>query len=419
MVKRSENLRPPSDDDNTADLQKIVSSSGEREQGASPLIGLVDDDPVFLSMLSGSLTSRGMRCLPATSYAALLEHLQRDEVPDAFLLDYHLGTSRETGLSVCRSLRLRYDRPVLMLTGDSHTDTIVRCLEAGAEQYLVKPCAIDELLARLRVVLRQRQPSRATTGDLQTAGSQGAAGLRLSFGSLSFDEDQRLLYTTGQPAKTCTLTEKEADLLRLMLSSPDHTISRADAFYRLHHYEMEPENRSIDVMVSKLRRKIAKLTHTIEIQSLRGQGYRLVVADINGSLDDSHSVSTAMSTEQLAQQPLLDAGQLALTLDSDDPELQRQFYGDFLEHVNAEFVKLRDSRLTQGSLKAMAHQLKSSSQSIGTPRFTQALLGIEAANQNDDDLKGVAARTALEEAIGVWDETRAAIEQRITDLGTG
>ena len=380
---------------------------------AAPVVAVVDDDPLYLELIGRSLVERGMQCLLAVNSTGLLDQVDPERPPDVFLLDYHLGTPRETGLSLCRSVRLRYGRPVVMLTGDDKTQTIVSCLEAGAEQYLIKPCSIDELVARLRVVLRERQTALNGSGtgalSLQTAGSRS-----LTLANLRLETGDRSLHNVTDGTRHCDLTEKESQLMQLFMQSPDQTLSRADSFFALYQYEMDPENRSVDVLVTKLRKKIARVDTDARIQTLRGCGYRLIV----GASQADNQSGTAMTDKQdeaRDAEPILDAQQLSRTLESTDPALQIEFYEVFLQHVNAEMENWSAARDNPDTLRAMAHQLKSSSQSIGTPRFTRALINIEAiARSADADASRLT--DAMQTVSHVWCETADAIEHRIRVL---
>lgn len=380
------------------------------------LIAVVDDDPLYLKFIGHALEAHNMRCIVATHSSALVRQINTDTQPDVFLLDYHLGTSRETGLSLCRSMRLRYDRPVIMLTGDSQTQTIVNCLEAGAEQYLIKPCSVDELAARIRVVLRDRQ-SAARSSNSGSIALRATSSQALTLGDITLKIGARVLQNAQDEARFCSLTEKESQLLQLFMQSPDQQMSRADAFYRLYSYEMQPENRSVDVLVTKLRKKITKVDSVARIQTLRGKGYQLIVV-ANEDKDDAFTVS--MTDGNLINGdllPALDRDQLALTLDSTEPSLQIEFYDIFLQHVKVEMDKLAHAQINPDAVRAIAHQLKSSSQSIGTPRFTRALLDIEkAALSTDTNVANL--QTALQTIGRVWQETAQAIAHRMAELSS-
>lgn len=378
----------------------------------TPFIAVVDDDPVYLKLVGQWLHDMGMHCLLSSCSTDLYGELKSPRIPDAFLLDYHLGTTQETGLSLCRGVRLRYDRPVIMLTADSTTQTTVACLEAGAEQYITKPCSPQELGARIRVVLRGHRDKRQ--GDVaEHLLAESFTEHRYVLAGIVLEPHKRQLHNLSDPSLHSHLTEKEAQLMQLFMQSSDQTVSRADAFYRLYHYEMEPENRSIDVLVTKLRKKIARVDPTVHIHSLRGQGYRLIVEPSGQQQKEVVMADIPKPTGDNAV--ILDVAQLQATLDSTDPELQREFYEVFLGHAGAELEQISQVQEDTDQLRAMAHQLKSSSQSVGTRLLTQSLLDLEAAARTAQP-DSLALRRALKNVSTTWARTALAVTQQIAAL---
>lgn len=225
-------------------------------------IVLVDDEAISARVLHYQLERRGCACRIIASGSALLEYLAAGERPDLFLLDYFLGLDEPSGLALCRRIRAVGSTPVIMLTANGDTDALVACLKAGADEYVVKPCDIRELEARITAVLRR---SAGSTGQDPV----DRPSLRDDF---SLNWQQRCICIDGLRQR---LTEKELALLELFLSSPGHQVERAGAFQAIYGFELPPANRSIDVLVSKLRRKLAAVGAGYAIASTRGQGYRL------------------------------------------------------------------------------------------------------------------------------------------------
>lgn len=378
----------------------------------TPLIAMVDDDPVFLNLIGEWLRSVDMQVVLADSSNRLYEQIEAGLVPDLFVLDYHLGTSRETGLSLCRSIRLRYDKPVIMLTADTSTQVTVACLEAGASQYMTKPCSLEELCARVRVVLRQQQ-EKYQVGSAATYALPERRGNTFTLGTMTLEATMRQLSSSANPNRLCQLTEKEAQLMQMFMLSTDHTVSRADAFFGLYHFEMEPDNRSVDVLVTKLRKKIARVDPLAHIQSLRGQGYRFIVE--SGRLTTRDVALADLANDAVEPAKYLDTAQLPTTLDSTDTQLQIEFYQLFIEHVGDEVKNLVQVPPSKEQIRAFAHQMKSSSQSIGARRFTQALLELEwltqAACPDEHQLN-----LALKNVEGTWQATVLAVVQQIAVL---
>lgn len=379
----------------------------------TPFIAVVDDDPVYLRLVGKWLGDMGMHSLLSSCSTDLFCEVKPSRIPDAFLLDYHLGTTRETGLSLCRSIRLRYDRPVIMLTADSNTQTTVACLEAGAEQYITKPCSPEELGARIRVVLRGSREKRRGDGAEQLLG-ESLAEHRYVLAGIVLETHKRQLQNLSNRSLHSHLTEKEAQLMQLFVQSRDQTVSRADAFYRLYNYEMEPENRSVDVLVTKLRKKLVRVDPTVQINSLRGQGYRLIV-DSSGRQQQKEVAMAEIPKPTGDDAVILDTAQLQVTLDSTDPELQREFYEVFLGHAGAELEQISQVQADKDRLRAMAHQLKSSSQSVGTQLLTRSLLDLEAAARTAQP-NSLALRRALNNVSTTWAKTAVAVTQRIAAL---
>lgn len=222
-----------------------------------------------------ALNNHGFHCDSFTIAGTMLEALRTGTTPDLFILDYHLGVASQTGLTLCRTLRLHHQRPVIILTANQDARTVVSCLNAGAEEYIRKPCETEELVARIHVVLRRVAQTASADGATMLTGLQ-RAGTTLALDRLRLDtNDRRVSWNDVESSSHTELTEKELQLLELLVSAPDHTVSRADAFFELYNYNMEPENRSIDVLIARLRRRLRDINAGIKIQTLRGVGYRI------------------------------------------------------------------------------------------------------------------------------------------------
>lgn len=228
-------------------------------------IVIVEDDKLYGRVLDYQLNSLGYRCTLINSGHRLLEALPDLELPDLFIFDYFLGIDEPTGLALCRHVQSFCNVPIIVLTGNDKLETLVSCLKAGADQYIVKPCDIRELDARIIASLR-KAPTTDTPKSRELK-------LQLDDDIALHWSDQALRHSNGCSVK---LTDKEIGLLELFLSSTDRYIERDDAFQVLYGYEMQPSNRSIDVLASKLRKKLATLDPSYIIRTLRGRGYALV-----------------------------------------------------------------------------------------------------------------------------------------------
>jgi len=177
---------------------------------------------------------------------------------DAVVLD--LGLPRVDGLEVCRRLRASGNRvPILVLTARAAISDRVEGLDAGADDYLVKPFALDELLARLRAFDRRAQ----------TAG-QGHGVLR--FSDLTLDPDS-LEWKRGD--RRLELTRTEHQLLELFLASPRKVLTRTVIFEKVWGYDFGPESNALDVYIGYLRRKLEAVGEPRLIHTVRGIGYVL------------------------------------------------------------------------------------------------------------------------------------------------
>jgi len=183
----------------------------------------------------------------------------RDNPPDLVLLDIMLPGI--DGLEVCRRLRAATDVPILMLTAKESIEDRVAGLDAGADDYLVKPFSFDELLARVRALLRRAQPSQPQV---------------YRFADLELDTGTRQGRRAGQ---IFDLTAKEYELLELFMRNPRQVLTRDVIFDRVWGYDFGGESNIIEVYVRYLRQKtesddLPRLIHTV-----RGVGYVLRESD--------------------------------------------------------------------------------------------------------------------------------------------
>ena len=211
---------------------------------------VVDDDPPLLRMLERTLSAEGFAVAVARDGAAALVAVERT-VPDVIVLD--VAMPGLDGMAVCRRLRDKgLSTPVLMLTARDAVPDRVAGLEAGADDYLVKPFATEELVARLRALTR-----RAASGP----------GARLAFGDLTLDLSTRRAVRAGEAVE---LTGREAALLSLLLRAPRQVVTREAALAEVWDDLAAPN--VVDRYVTRLRRKLGEppLIHTV-----RGAGFML------------------------------------------------------------------------------------------------------------------------------------------------
>ena len=228
---------------------------------------VVDDDAEVRQLLQDYLGAQGYRVQTCADSAALRQALQ-EALPDLVLLD--IGLPGEDGLSLGRFLRERHDLPVIMISGaGSPLDRIIG-LEVGADDYLAKPFEPRELLARVRSVLR-----RYRRGPPEEA--QPPEATLLSLGRFRLDLQRRQL--RDEQGVEVELTAMEFDLLQAFAQRPNRPLTRDQLLNLTQHRDWNPYDRSIDIRIARLRRKLEDDPEKPQIiRTLRGVGYMLVSA---------------------------------------------------------------------------------------------------------------------------------------------
>lgn len=229
-------------------------------QSASRVL-IVEDNAAIRELVADLLKREGF-VVDAAEDAAAMDTAMARARPDVLILDLMLPG--EDGLSICRRLRAAGGVPILMLTAKSDEIDRVVGLELGADDYVVKPFGPRELLARVRSLLRRAQMSASLTAP--------AAGRRLRFEGFVVDLDARALTTAkGEPV---TLTSAEFDLLACFTSRPRRVLTRDQIMDFTRGREAEAFDRSVDMLVSRLRRKLeAAGAPPTTITTVRNGGY--------------------------------------------------------------------------------------------------------------------------------------------------
>lgn len=226
---------------------------------ANEQILVVDDDPVLRDLLSEYLTANGFAVTTVGDGVAMRRALANG-MPGVIVLDLMLPG--EDGLSLARELRAHSNVPILMLSARGEEIDRVVGLEVGADDYLAKPFGPRELLARLRALLRRGQPSRAADEELPPS---------KSFGPFVLDLAAHRLLRDGLDVN---LTGAEFDLLRVLVERPNRVVTRDDLVSLLKGFDRDPFDRSIDIRVTRLRRKMeANPTEPAYVRTIRGEGY--------------------------------------------------------------------------------------------------------------------------------------------------
>jgi DNA-binding response OmpR family regulator len=202
----------------------------------------VDDDPAVLRALRRALTLEGYEVLVAEDGEAALALAER-QPPDLVILDVMLPGL--DGLTICRRLRAKATAPILLLTARDTVPDRVAGLDEGADDYVVKPFALDELLARVRALLRRTQP----------------AGTRLAYAGVVLDLETKEVSSDGAPVQ--------------LLRHPRRVLTREQLAQHVWGIPYEGESNFVDVAVNALRRKLEAGGRPRLIQTVRGFGYAL------------------------------------------------------------------------------------------------------------------------------------------------
>jgi len=217
---------------------------------------VVEDDPAIGRLLRRSLADRGDVVTVATDGASGLAIALREQ-PEVVLLD--LGLPDLSGLEVLTMLRAVSQVPVIVITAQDDDRTVVKALDSGADDYLVKPFGSEQLAARIRAVLR-----RAAAASTEST---------VELGDLQIDVVTRQVTLAGQPLD---LTRKEFDLLWLLASRPGEVISKRDLLAGVWGQPFGGGDRTVDVHLSWLRRKLGEsAAEPRYLHTVRGVGVRL------------------------------------------------------------------------------------------------------------------------------------------------
>lgn len=212
---------------------------------------VVEDDAVLREVMLRSLCDAGHRVDTAAT-AADARHLWRVQPFDVVLLDLNLPDG--SGLNVLRDARARNDRtPVLVLTARNRTDERIAGLDAGADDYLVKPFALDELHARVRALIRRRNAASSSI---------------IEHGKLSFDLTSRQAAAAGVPLE---LSVREAGILEVLLLRAGRAVTKEQLLEKLCAWDSDISLNAIEVYVHRLRKKLEPAG--VQVRTFRGLGY--------------------------------------------------------------------------------------------------------------------------------------------------
>ncbi len=219
-----------------------------------PRLLIVDDDRKITGALRRSLTYEGYIVDVANSGAEALT-MARETRPQLVVLDIMMPGIN--GIEVCQLLRRTDDVPILMLTAKDEISDRVAGLDAGADDYLVKPFAFEELLARVRALLRRREPRHST---------------EICFQDLCLDTRSR---TARRGDRKIDLTTTEYKLLEFFLNRPSEVVSRHTILEKVWGYDFEGESNVLEVYIRYIRAKLEAEGEPRLIHTIRGAGYVL------------------------------------------------------------------------------------------------------------------------------------------------
>lgn len=215
---------------------------------------IIEDDEGIVKLLKKALIYEGYQVDAAFDGETGLI-MARDHYPDLVILDWMLPGL--DGLEVCQRLRTGGGVPILMVTAKDSVGDRIMGLDAGADDYVIKPFELDELLARVRALLRRTQPERTPT---------------LSFADLTLDTSTRQAIRRG---RTISLTAKQYDLLELFLRHPRQVLTREMIYDRVWGYDFGGESNVLDVYIRYLRQRLELEGESRLLHTVRGVGYVL------------------------------------------------------------------------------------------------------------------------------------------------
>ncbi|MFA3915604.1 phosphate regulon transcriptional regulator PhoB [Ruegeria hyattellae] len=223
-----------------------------------PTVLVVEDEPAQREVLGYNLEAEGFRVVKAENGEDALLLVEEDN-PDIIVLDWMMPNL--SGIEVCRRLKIRPDTrgiPVIMLSARSEEVDKVRGLETGADDYVVKPYSVAELMARVRTQLRRVRPS--------------TVGLRLEFEDIVLDAET---HKVSRAKKSLKLGPTEFRLLSTFMEKPGRVWSREQLLDRVWGRDIYVDTRTVDVHIGRLRKALTQHGGTDPVRTVRGAGYAL------------------------------------------------------------------------------------------------------------------------------------------------
>ena len=228
----------------------------------NPKIVVIEDDAVFARLLEIGLKKHGYDVYLISSAQDAIDFIPDSVEVDLFIVDYDLGDKRGNGLDLCRKIKAYAQKPVVMLTGEASTDTTVACLYAGADQYILKPYELKELLARIHSALNNTPKTLASK-----------TSHRLVVEGVELDGLARSLSRGGVSTK---LTERELAVGEILFAHFNEEIKRDFIYASVYGHAMKPFSRAADILITRFRKKLREVSEELLILPTRSAGYKLV-----------------------------------------------------------------------------------------------------------------------------------------------
>ena len=253
-------------------------SAGSGDQTLRARIAIVEDEPDLREAVADYLSANGFDVTVAGS-AAEMRELLKDKSFDLAILD--IAMPGEDGLSLGRFLRSRMPIGLIFATAAGTSIDRIVGLELGADDYLVKPYELREMLARVRSVLRRLPPQGETPAAAPPAEAARPPRRVIAFGDMKADLDSRMV---SGPAGAVELAKSEFDVLEVFLTRPNRVLSRAAIFEAIGHQEDAEASRALDLRIMRLRRKIeADPASPRYLRTVRGEGYIFALSPGQGA----------------------------------------------------------------------------------------------------------------------------------------
>jgi len=227
---------------------------------------IVDDDKVISEIVKNLILSMRLSCIKIDNFDKAKELISNEnEIKNIilFILDLNIDSAHD-GLELCNKIRKISNIPVVMLTGSNDEELIVKCLEVGANQYIIKPFKKEEFKARVNAAIK-------TGGGRVDAEKELGSVVHKDFKLLILSKKIRYRDQEIQ------LTEKECDCIATLLKQPNREVSREELALVVYKENATLKSRKVDMNIARIRKKIKKNKIPIKIEQIRGYGYKLIL----------------------------------------------------------------------------------------------------------------------------------------------